>query len=39
MPHRKSPTIDRHFESWLTWLFAGLVLGSSLLGLLGLFLH
>jgi hypothetical protein len=35
MPRHKSPVIDAQAESVLTWLFAGLIVFASMLGLLG----
>jgi hypothetical protein len=35
MPRRKSPVIDAQAENVLTWLFAGLIVFASMLGLLG----
>jgi hypothetical protein len=35
MPRRKSPNIDAQIEGLLTWLFAGLVVFASVLGLFG----
>jgi hypothetical protein len=34
MPRRKSPAIDARAENVLTWLFAGLIVVTSMLGLL-----
>ena len=39
MPRRKSSAIDAGGENVLTWLFAGLIGVSSMLGLLSHILH
>jgi len=39
MPRRKSPTIETQMEGLLTWLFAGLVVFASVMGLFGQLFH